>query len=323
MKSILTIAFLLIATILTAQIESLKLSSDVWPPFTDVEAEKSIALDIVEEALKSISIRAEFEIVEFSLVMDGTKSGESDGSAAFWKDESREEYLAFSDPYLQNQLILVGRKGSNVAVSSFTEIEDKRIGVVENYAYGDELWEGKGNEIISGSSNQQNLERLISEEIDYFLVDALLIQYMLKYQLNDVREILEIGKNPMIVKPLHLAIRKDIPDADMILTKFNEAIKTMMADGSYNEILELNWVKADVDGDGELELVLSGNEAGTSEPDNSYNILYSEKGKSSGGFYVDGTKYNTWNEVPDSYKVDLPTVEVKPDMNNSHMKIPF
>jgi hypothetical protein len=51
---------------------------------------------------------------------------------------------------------------------------------------------------------------------------------MLKYQLNDVHEFLEIGENPMIVKSLHLAIRKDIPDADQILTKFNEAVKIIL-----------------------------------------------------------------------------------------------
>lgn len=323
MKNTLAIVFILFTTFVMAQTESLNLTSDVWPPFTDEKGEKSIALDIVEEALKNINITTNFEIINFGSVIDKIKSGSSDGSAALWKDKSREEYLAFSEPYLQNQLILIGRKGSNVAVSSFIELENKRIGVVENYAYGEEINQGKNNEIIAGISDQQNLERLISEEIDYFLVDALLIQYLLKYQLNDVREFLEIGENPMIVKSLHLAIRKDIPDADQILAKFNESIVSMMTDGSYNEILELNWVKADVDGDGILELILAGSEAGTSAPDNSYNILYSEQNKTAGGFYVDGTKYNSWNEVPDRYKVDIPKVNAQPDLNDANMKIRF
>jgi len=288
-----------------------------------VETEKSIALDIVKEALESLEINTEIDILDFGSVIGNIQSGDADGSAALWKNESREKYLAFSKPYLQNQLVLVGLKGSNVSIESFSEFENVRIGVVENYAYGDDIQKGHNIEIVTSASDQQNLERLISKEIDYFLVDALLIQYLLKYQLNDVREILAIGDNPMIVKPLYFAIRNDIPEAEQILTKFNEAIKTMMSDGSYNEILELNWVKADVDGDGEVELVLAGNKAGTSEPTDSYNVLYSEQGGDTEGFYVDGTKYKSWNEVPDSYKVELPPVEVQQDMNNSHMKIPF
>ena len=35
-----------------------------------------------------------------------------------------------------------------------------------------------------------------------------------------------------------------------IISDFNRNIQSMMADGSYNEILELNWIKTDVDGDG-------------------------------------------------------------------------
>jgi len=306
-----------------AQTESLKLSSDVWPPFTNVEEEKSIALDIVEEALKSINITANYEIANFGSVMDKIASGISDGSAALWWDKSREEHLVFSDPYLQNQLILVGKKGTNVDVSSFSELNEKRIGVVENYAYGEELIAGKNNEIVTGTSDQQNLERLLSDQIDHFLVDALLIQYLLKYQLNDVSEFLEIGEFPLITKTLHLAIRKEIPDAEQILDQFNTAIKTMIADGSYNEILELNWVRADVDGDGTMELILAGNEAGKTAPENSYNIIYSEQNKNSGGYYVDGTMYKSWNEVPDRYKVDIPKVNAQPDLNNATMKIQF
>lgn len=321
MQKIATVLLILIATSVTAQTKSLILSSDVWPPFTNVEGEKSIAMDIVIEALNSIEITTNYKIVDFGMVMEGIAKGKFDGSGALWKDKSREEHLMFSDAYLQNQLILVGKKGSDVQFTSFSEIDNKRIGVVENYAYGDSLLSGNDNRIIYGASDQQNLERLFSDQIDYFLVDALLIQYLLKFQLNDVRELLAIGEFPLIVKSLHLAIRKDIHDANMVITRFNEAIKTMIADGSYNEILELNWVSADVDGDGKLELILSGNEAGKAAPEYSYNILYSDQNLSSDGYYVDGKMYKSWEDVPNEYKVDIPKVEYQPGLDDATMKI--
>jgi len=322
MKNLL-ILFLLIASNVWSQNDTLNLSSDVWPPFTNIENEKAIALDIVKEGLKRGNVIANYKILDFELVMDGIKSGNFDGSAALWRNETREKELLFSKAYLQNQLILVSNKGSNVDIKAISELEDKKIGVVEGYAYGNELKGGINNEIIYGESDQQNLERLISKEIDYFLVDALLIQYLLKYQLNDVSELLEISEQPLIVKSLHLAIRKNITNAEQIITDFNSAISTMMTDGSYNEILELNWVKADVDGDGTMELILAGNEAGTAEPEYSYNILYSEQDQASGGYYVDGTKYNTWDDVPNQYKVEIPKVTAPADLDNSNMKIKF
>ena len=148
------------------------------------------------------------------------------------------------------------------------------------------------------------------KEIDYMLVDALLIQYMLKYQINDVTEHLEIGNTPIRVKSLHFALRKDVIDAERIMSLFNEEITKMIADGSYNAILELNWIQMDVDGDGHLELVLNGNQAGTESPENTYGILmdlaYNEKPKNPKRYFIDGKMYEDWEEVPKSYKFAIP-----------------
>ncbi len=76
-------------------------------------------------------------------------------------------------------MILVGRKGSDVSAVSFNDLSGKKIGVIDNYAYGD-FDNNQEIVIVSDLSNQKNLENLLSDKIDYMLVDALLIQYMLK-----------------------------------------------------------------------------------------------------------------------------------------------
>jgi hypothetical protein len=137
------------------------------------------------------------------------------------------------------------------------------------------------------------------------LVDALLIQYLLKFQLNDVTEFLEISDDPLIVKSLHFAIRKEIPEAKQIISRFDEEIQKMIADGTYHDILELNWIRADVDGDGQFELVLDGNRAGTDEPTNAYQVFISQPDMGNNEinrYYIDGNLYNSWEEVPEHYK---------------------
>lgn len=321
---------LLLACLLTmgyftlfSQSQSLNLASDIWPPFTNVEEERALALDIVEEGLKRNDLQAKYNILDFTNVMEEIKAGKADGSAALWKSPEREETMLFSQPYLDNQLILVGRKGSNVEVSSFEELEGKRIGVVEDYAYGEELDRGKNNEIVYGESDQQNVERLLSEQLDYILVESILLTYLMNYQMNDVTEFLEIGEVPMLVKSLHLAIRKDVPGAEEIIAEFDESIIAMIADGTYNEVLGLNWVRADVDGDGTMELVLAGEKAGTEAPDNAYNIRYTEPSNQSGQFYVNGKMYDSWNEVPNEYKVPQPIPSPDPYQNEATMNFKF
>lgn len=308
MRKTLTTVFFLCAFALSGQNPELKLTADSWPPFTDTQGNKSILTVLVQEALYRRNINSSIEIQNFENILDQIEKGRYDGSPALWISPEREVIFAYSEPYLYNQLVLVGRKGSDVNATSFTELRGKRIGVVENYDYG--TFEGKeGVDWIRGKGNQENLEKLLSDKIDYMLVDALIIQYMLKYQLNDVTTYLAIGLKPLLVKPLHLVLRKDLENVDQILGEFNEEIDEMIEDGTFNEILELNWVRADIDGDGRTELVLGGEAAGTSAPQNIYGLMMDNSYKTDNGprkYYIDGKLYEDWDDIPKSYKLDLP-----------------
>lgn len=315
MKKIL-LSLLIISTLNGyAQTTELKLGSDIWPPFTNVESEKSFALDLVKEALSRINIKASMEIIQFDDVISSIGRGDLDGSAAMWLSTEREQKYIFSKPYLHNQLILVGRKGSIVKDLVVADLDGKRVGVVENYAYGDP--ENLNVIIVEGKSDQKNLERLLMEQIDYMLVDALLIQYMLKYQINDVTEHLEIGNTPIRVKSLHFVLRKEISDGERIMALFDEEIIKMIADGSYNTILELNWIKSDIDGDGKMELVLQGDHAGTRQPMDAYSILAEEANNqtinNSYRYYIDGQFYEGWENIPDRYKIKVSPGQANPN----------
>ena len=139
MKNFILATFLLFSITSQAQSDPLKLASDIWPPFTNVENEKRIAIDIVNVALDRMSIPNSILIDQFDNVMLGISNRMYSGSAALWFSEERAESLLFSDPYLHNQLILVGRKGNVVDAKDLSELGKVKIGVVENYAYGDEL----------------------------------------------------------------------------------------------------------------------------------------------------------------------------------------
>jgi len=325
MKKSILICFSLITILSYGQQQELKLAADPWPPFTNIEGEKSILSDLVKEALQGIQIESTLEITEFKEVLQKINSGAYDGSPGLWISDERQEKYFFSKPYLYNQLVLVGRKGTDVSAVSFNELSGKKIGVIKNYAYG-EFENNKEVIIVQGVSNQKNLENLLSDKIDYMLVDALLIQYMLKHQLNDVTQHLAIGQKPLLVKSLHLALSKKLENAEDILVRFDQQIENMIADGSFNELLELNWIKADIDGDGNMEMVLGSNMAGTSAPQNIYGLMMdnSYKNQKNGPtrYYVDGKLYEDWDNIPKSYKLDL-VEDNTPSAEDAYIRLDF
>ncbi|MEM1002538.1 MAG: transporter substrate-binding domain-containing protein [Bacteroidota bacterium] len=103
---------------------------------------KSISLNENKTSLRISSL------LEFGDLLSQINKGELDGSAALWKTPEREETLVFSEPYLENRLILVGLKGTKVDYLNVADIEGKKIGLVANYAYDDSLMKANNVELV-------------------------------------------------------------------------------------------------------------------------------------------------------------------------------
>ncbi|WP_297797241.1 transporter substrate-binding domain-containing protein [uncultured Eudoraea sp.] len=324
MKKLLLLFLAIPSIFLYSQNNTLNLAADIWPPFSNVEGEKGFALELVKEALERGGIEMGLTVTGFDPVMEGIISGTYQGSPTLWKTIDRENYLLYSEPYLENRLILVGRKGSDVSAKSLSELKNKRIAIISGYAYGASVYTNLDVLLIPGKSDQENLEKLLTFKADYMLVDELLISYLLTYQLNDISKFLEIGKEAFLVQPLHLAILKNIPDAQKIIADFNNNIQSMMIDGTYNKILELNWIQSDIDGDGVLELVLDGDHAGKNAPVTYYKLMTeTTMTENTQRYYINGQVYEGWQGVPAKYKTDIMKAAQMNTNSSSGLKLKF
>lgn len=305
------------AAVLAAERPKIRLASDAWPPFTNKTGETRLAIDLAHKALERAGISADTTVVEWKDVTAGLRDGRFDGSAAIWHSAERETFLQFSDPYLENRLVLVGNKGSDVSAASLADLAGKRVAVVEQYAYGEEVENVEGPLFIEGPSDQHNLQRLLEGEVDYLLVDELLIRYLVEHRQEEVTRYLQIGETPLVRRALHLAVRRKLPDAESLVERFNTEIKQMQADGTYNVILRLDWIRADVDGDGRPENVTRNTRAGEAPPAAGYSILSTIPRESSvkldDRYFIGGRVYENWEAVPERYKAPPPpTVKEKP-----------
>jgi polar amino acid transport system substrate-binding protein len=96
-----------------------------------------------------------------------------------------------------------------------------------------------------------------------------------------------------------------------IVAEFDRHIESMRADGTYNRLLDLSWIRTDVDGDGGDDHVSEG-EAAAGSPDDprktqsGYPLFRSVEpaGSSSGNplYVIDGKPYRSWNEVSSTLK---------------------
>jgi hypothetical protein len=302
------IVLLLIGTVAVAsETGELRLVSTVWPPFTDVAEKPRLAAELVHEALKRGGVDAETYIVPDPELVSSMRDGSHAGSGALWRSPERERFLLYSKPYMENRLVLVGRKGSSVRATSFDELAGKRVALIDGFAYGPDVDDATGPIFVYGDSIEQNLRAVLDGKTDYMVIDALVIRYIVEQHRQDAEAHLAIGTKSLARRTLHFAIRKDIPGAEAIVERFDEEIRGMLADGTYNRILDLAWIHADVDGDGQAEFVLEGDHAGETPPTDAYEVVTTDEAPEEAPkklrFLVGGNLYKDWENVPAHYKV--------------------
>jgi polar amino acid transport system substrate-binding protein len=295
--------------IVSAQTTALHLVSTAWPPFTNEPGKPRFALDLVEAAFGRIGISSTTAIVTAPEFTASLLSGRFDGSAAAWKDQERERLLLFSQPYLENRLILVGRHGGDVTATTFASLAGKRIAIVEGYSYGEAI-DGAGPTFVRTRTEEESLTQLLNGTVDYTLMDELVVRYITSIYPKEAQSRLQFGSMPLVTRPLYLAVRKDLPDAESIVGRFNAQIRGMIADRTYHRLLHVDWINADVDGDGITEYVPRSDRLGTVEPQGAYSISSStpeavgQPEPTQRRFYVGGNLYSDWASIPQPFKIE-------------------
>ena len=293
-----------------AQTRPLRLFSTAWAPFTNEVGKPRFALDLVEAALQRFNQPSTTTIVAPGQFTTTLMGGDFDGSGAAWRDAERERVLLFSDPYLENRLVLVGRKGADVSATALSALAGRRIALVEGYSYGPEV-DNSGPTFVRASSEEDSLAKLLGGQVDYVLMDDLVVQYITDNHASEATAKLQLGTRPLVKRPLYLVIRRTHPDAQGIIDRFNAQLRGMITDRTYHRLLHVDWIQADVDGDGLFEYIPESDAKGVTEPKRAYSIFAEQEPTSPAlpsaestkpRFYVGGNIYRDWASVPSNYK---------------------
>ena len=296
------------------QKQMLHLVSTVWPPFTNAAGQPRLAVDLVHEGLRRVGVDAETTMVDDGALTPSVLTGKFDGSAALWRDAERERRLIYSQLYLQNRLVLVGRKGSDVSATTLAQVAPgKRIALVEGFAYGDVLAAMKGPAYVPSRSVEDSLRKVLDGDADYTLMEELVIEYLTRDYPKESSDRLAIGATALLTRSLHFAVRREVPNAQQIVDRFNAELTKMVADRTYHRLLQIPWIEADVDGDGRTETVAASDQAGPNPPSRQYQLVTSTatstttKPPTQQRFYFGGQVWEGWSSVPARFKVGDPS----------------
>jgi hypothetical protein len=184
------------ASSFSAQMRPLELVSTAWPPFTNATRQPRFALDSVEEALRRVTLTANTTIVSAPDFTTALLSASSTAVPPAWKDAERERTLIFSQPYLENRLVLVGRHGADVSAKS---LPISRVSVWQSSKATRTAtpYTSPDRRSFVSHSEEDSLKRLLSGDVDYTLMDDLVVQYILSNYPKESEARLQIGSEPL------------------------------------------------------------------------------------------------------------------------------
>lgn len=222
----------------TCSAQTLNIVSSQWPPYVDDAApEKGLAVELVNKALQRKGYQPRLHIDNWQRALEGVRIGVFDATCAIWKTVKREQDLLFSEPYLNNKISFIKKKSLTVEYQHFSDLTGFIIGVVRGYAYDEAFTQSRTLLKIPANHIIQNLQKLNQGSIDLTVGDERAIKYALQQFLPTDANSFEFLAPPLDNKKLYLAVSKSNKSAQSIINDFNQAIKEMQQDGSYDQIV--------------------------------------------------------------------------------------
>ncbi len=217
-----------------------------YPPFCMVDDEGNaigFALVLFHAAAESAGMQVKTKVGVWNKIKNDLAEGEIDALPLVGRTPEREQYFDFTMPYLSLHGAVFVRKSSNMDINSIEDLQSREIIVME----GDNAEEFVRRENVSDKIFTVNTFHDAFRILARGEHDAVITQRIMGLELL---KDLEIDN----VRPLNFTLtgfRQDFCFAvqkgdDVLLSRLNEGLSTIIADGTYDDI-HYQWFGAQMD----------------------------------------------------------------------------
>lgn len=204
---------------------TLKLSQDLWPPYIMNSVQGSgIAHDIVVDALISAGYDLKYSVKPWTRVLKETKSGQSDVIISLWKTEERQQFLLYTQPYMQNDMVFISLSDTKFEYESLDSLKGMKVALVNDYAYANNLRDYPDMTIVKTLDLPNSFRYLLAKKADVLVADEAVARWT-AYGMKIPKGTLHYSKTYFDSTPLHAAVRKDHPEAEKIVSILNNYFK--------------------------------------------------------------------------------------------------
>lgn len=216
----------------------LRMAISDWPPYVETTApSQGLAIELVRTALDRIGYDMALVDEPWSRTLEGASIGVYDALAAAWYNGQRGARFLFSQPYLNNEIKFIKRRGHPFQFRTMDDLRGQVIGIVKDYAYDDRFDQARGLTRFVNNHVLENLLLLLQGQVDVTLDDERVLRYEISRYMANSRDQFEILPEPFARRGLCFAMSRRHPKARDIIKAFDAEIREMTADGTVDRIL--------------------------------------------------------------------------------------
>jgi polar amino acid transport system substrate-binding protein len=215
-------------------LEPISLASTEFPPYTGERlAGGGFLTRAIAMAFERLAYAPTTAFFPWNRALKVVQDGQVDGITAIWRTAEREQWLAFSEPIVSNDIGFYGLAERGLLLRNLPDIKSRRlrVGVVRGYAVPKALLDLKP-QFEETQTDAGGLRMLAAQRMDLMLIDRAVAHHLLAEQLASLRSAL-VWQNIVVESlPLHMALRRDSPRHSQQLAAFNAGLAAIVADGS-------------------------------------------------------------------------------------------
>ncbi len=289
-----------IAQIGFVRAEPLVLAASQFTTYVDDEGEPARLNALIREAFSRMQQDIELQVMRQAFLGSALVSGKAHGEYAYIDLDDRKSNFVYSQAYLPAYLYAASKSVSVQRVKLIPHLHDYRVAVENRFANTPRFRLLKEIKWSRNPSSYDAFRQIADDRAPYLMTTRLLIDEFNRLLNDDDEELLLLSAAPLVTTGIHLSMNQKHPQAQTIIEQFDNTITQMQRDGSFNRLLGVAWLTLDVDGDGTADFVSSAQTPHEIKDSNALSYAYpldSTQSNDNSSFYVDGEKYDNWDDV--------------------------
>ncbi|MCZ2722345.1 transporter substrate-binding domain-containing protein [Marinomonas sp. 15G1-11] len=229
---------LVIVLPLTAQAQTVQLTTMNWPPFFGESLDKGgFITAIVDEALAQSGYDSTIEFTAWQTALSTVKIGDKDAVVGGYYSEERTKEYYYSIPIYTVLTGLIKKPDFPLNnYSSFESIDQYNIGKLKGFVVGGSFDSFTFSTIKEYQEVSDAVKALNTGEIQLYADNLAVAKEAAKAEGIDASQF-QILTPPLEENDLFLLISKSIPNAEKLRDAFNDGLIELQTSGRYNEIL--------------------------------------------------------------------------------------